>query len=231
VKRFYKSAEAAVQDDGFTITLDGRPIRTPAKSPLTVPTEALAQAIAAEWRDQGEEVDPRSMPMMRLASTAIDRVIPQRETVIAEIAGYGGADLICYRATGPEELVARQAAAWQPLLDWTAARFGAVLRTTSGLMHVAQDEAATASLGAAVAAHDDFALVALHGAVTVTGSLVIGLALLEARLDVETAWSASLIDELYQAEKWGEDREAVQRRRALRDEIAHAERFFRLLRS
>jgi chaperone required for assembly of F1-ATPase len=150
--------------------------------------------------------------------------------VIAEIAGYGGADLVCYRAADPEELVVRQAAAWQPLIDWTAERFGAVLRTTSGLMHVAQDAAATEALCDAVAAHDDFGLVALHGTVTATGSLVIGLAVLEARLDADAAWAASLIDEQFQAEKWGEDREALQRRRSLRDDITDAERFFRLSR-
>lgn len=231
VKRFYKTAEVVRQEDGFTVALDGRPIRTPAKHPLTVPSETLAQVIADEWQAQADEVDPSAMPMMRLTSTAIDRVRPQRAAVIADIAGYGRADLVCYHASEPADLAARHADAWQPLIDWAADRFGAVLQTTAGLMHVDQDQAATAALHDAVAAHDDLGLVALHGVVTATGSLVIGLAVLEARLDVEEAWTASLVDELFQAERWGEDREARQRRRALYDEIAHAERFFRLSRS
>jgi chaperone required for assembly of F1-ATPase len=231
VKRFYKTAAAVPHDEGFTVALDGRPIRTPAKQPLTVPTEDLATAIAEEWLAQADEVDPHAMPMMRLANTAIDRVRPQREAVIIEIAGYGGSDLVCYHAADPEALVARQIEAWQPLIDWAADRYGANLQTTSGLMHVAQDPAATEVLRDAVEAHDDFGLVALHGTVTATGSLVIGLAVMEARLDADAAWAASLIDEQFQAEKWGEDREALQRRRALRDDIAAAERFFRLSRS
>ncbi len=230
MKRFYKSAQSAPNDQGFAVTLDGRPVRTPAKQSLTVATRALADAIAAEWDAQDDEIVPADMPMMRMASTAIDRVDTQFEAVVEEIAAYGGTDLVCYRSTDPQELQEREAVHWQPLVEWAGERYGAVLKVTSGIVHVQQDDTALQALHDAVAGYDSYALVALHTAVTVSGSLIIGLALLEGRLDDEAAWAASSVDEHFQAEKWGEDREAAQRQRSLRDELSHALQFFRLSR-
>lgn len=210
-KRFYKKAEAAALEGGFTVQLDGRGVKTPARTPLKVPTLALAKAMAAEWERQGQEIDPRSMWFTKLANTAIDRVIPRRDAVIDEIAGFAGTDLLCYRAEKPEGLVERQRLVWDALLDWAASQHGIVFRVTSGVMHVAQDEASLLKARAAIAAFDDFVLAGLHNAVTLTGSAVIGLALASGRLSADEAFEAAHIDERWQAELFGEDEEEMQR--------------------
>lgn len=230
MKRFYKNAAAAAVEGGFGVTLDGKPVRTPARAILAAPNSALAEAVAAEWRDQGEEVVPGTMPLMRFACTAIDRVTGQREAVIEETAGYGGADLLCYWAEHPAELQRRQAKAWRPLLDWAARALGAPLTVTEGIIHVTQEEAALTQLRAAVAACDPWMLTALHAATTATGSLVLGLALAHEEIDTERAWKACRLDHEFQAEKWGEDAEAVQAAAGLRAELEAAARFMALLR-
>lgn len=208
-KRFWKEARALpAAGGGWEVRLDDRPLRTPAKAPLTVPTEALARAIAAEWQAQGEEIDPAAMPMTRAANTAIDRVRPQRAAVERELGGYGETDLTCYRAGSPQGLVARQAAAWDPLLDWAHGRFGARLIPVEGIIHQPQDARALAALAEALAGLDEFRLAALHELVTLSGSLVIGLAAAERILAPEELWQRSRVDEEWQIAQWGRDEEA-----------------------
>lgn len=228
-KRFYKQAEAIALGDGFTIALDGRPIRTPMKAPVELPAKPLAEAIAEEWAGQGEKIDFRAMPLMRFASTAIDRVTPRRAEVVDEIAAFGRNDLLCYRADGPPELVTHQEAIWQPRLDWLAEAHGVRLRTTCGIVHVEQDAGALAKLREAVDEKDDFALAALHVLTTGTGSVVLGLAVAAGALDSASAAAAGHLDELFQAEQWGEDQIATERRGRIARDLAEAERFLRLI--
>lgn len=216
--------------DGFAVALDNKSVLTPAKAPLVLPTAALAAAIAAEWAEQGDRIKPQTMPMMALACTAIDRVGPNRGQVVEDIAAYGGTDLVCYRADGPADLVQRQARVWQPLVDWAALVLDAPLTVTAGIAPLGQPAAALRALTAAVAGFDDFGLAALSFATSAAGSLVIALALAQERLDGAAAFDAAELDESYQIEKWGEDAEAAERRRAIRADLAAAERFWALLR-
>jgi chaperone required for assembly of F1-ATPase len=230
-RRFYRRATVVAGDAGFVVALDDRPVKTPAKAILSLPTAELAAAIAAEWEAQGEVIDPRTMPLTRLAATALDRVSGRRDAVIDDITAYGGSDLLCYRADAPEELVARQHRAWQPLLDWAAERWGATLYTTRGVVPVEQPVSALDALRIAVAAFADFPLTGLASAVQTTGSLIVGLALARARIDAEAAYRLALLDECFQAERWGCDPEAERRRQTLADEIRSARRFIDLARS
>jgi chaperone required for assembly of F1-ATPase len=229
MKRAYREARAAPADGGWSIFLDDRRLLTPAKAALLLPTRGLAEAVAAEWEAQAERIVPTSMPLMRLAATAVDRVAPRREQVVDEIAGYAATDLVCYRADRPADLVARQRAVWQPLVDWATLRYDAPLLVTTGVLPQPQAPAVLTAIRRAVAAFDALHLVALQSATTACGSVVIGLALAERRLDVEAAWQASQLDEAYQIEKWGEDAEAAGRRADLRRDIAAARRFMDLL--
>lgn len=229
-KRFYKQAAATdAEGGGHGVALDGRAIRTPGGAPLAVPTLALAEAIAAEWNAQGEKVEPRTMPMMRLAATAIDRMAAERATIVDQVAAYGGADLLCYRAETPAPLVERQARQWQPLLDWAAEARGARLAVTRGVTHVDQDPAALDALRAAVGALDDCRLAAVSLLTPVSGSLVIALAVEAGHIGAREATGACLLDEDWQIEKWGYDKEAVERRENVAREIADAARFLALL--
>jgi chaperone required for assembly of F1-ATPase len=228
-RRFYKEATAHTAPGGWSIALDGKTVRTPAKNPLVLQSRALAEAIAAEWNAQGAKVKPDTMPLMQIASTAIDRVAPERTRIAAETAGYAATDLVCYRAEGPDDLVRRQAEAWDPLIDWIRERFDVALATTSGVIAVPQSEAGLATLARVVEAQDDLRLTALSVATGAAGSLVIGLALLEGRLAPEEAAAALHLDELYQAERWGIDPEADTRRAGQAADLAHARRFLDLL--
>ena len=230
MKRFYRAAAAVASAQGFGVELDGKPMQTPAKNALNVPSQALAEAIAAEWRSQGDTVNPLALPLTRLVSTAIDRVLPRRKEVIAEIAKYAGTDLLCYRAADPPELAARQQTNWQAPLDWAAERFGARLVVTESITPVEQLPAALAAIERAIAAHDAMMLVALHLATSACGSVVLGLALIEQRLSPAEAFAAAQLDESFQIERWGEDPEQTKRRAALQDDIALAARFAALLR-
>ena len=230
MKRFYRTAAATPPDaGGHGVALDGRRVRTPAGAPLALPTAALAEAIAAEWAAQGEELRPRAMAMMSLAATAIDRTAPRAAEVAAEIARYGETDLLCYRDAGGGELARRQNAAWQPVLDWLAATHGARLRPVAGVMPARQEAGALAALRRVVGALDAFRLTALHAAATASGSVALALALLGGRLDAAQAWRCARIDELWQAERWGEDSEALGQGERLRDDLAAAGRFLELL--
>jgi len=226
-KRFWDTAHI-VEDGrgGHGVRLDARPLRTPNKTELTLPTRALAELVAAEWEAQGEHLDPATMPMTRMANSALDRIPAQREAVIDYIAGYGGTDLLCYRADHPEALIERQRAGWDPMLDWLAEAHGARLRPTRGIMPVDQPPAALAALRAAVAAHDDFEMMGLHELVSLTGSLVLALAATDRDRDAESIWALSRIDEEWQIEQWGEDEEAADVASTKRNAFLAAHRFF-----
>lgn len=223
VRRLYSAVSVSAGDGGFAIALDARPLLTPGRRPLRVPTLALAEALAGEWREQGEMIRPDSMPLNQLANTAIDRVEPERPAIIEGLLGYGGSDLLCYRAGEPRELVERQDRLWQPVVDWAAAELGAELRLTTGVLPQPQPAAALARLRALVGSLDLWPLTALQSAVAATGSLLLGLALVKGKLDAAAVHQASQLDELYQAERWGEDDEAVARRDALAGQVAAAE--------
>jgi len=230
MKRVYREVRVAPAGGGWSILLDDRTLQTPARTPLLLPRRGLAAAIAAEWDAQGDKIVPATMPLMQLAATAIDRTETQCRQVIDEIVGYGATDLVCYRAERPADLVARQSAAWQPLLDWLTLRFDAPLLVTAGVIPRTQPESALAAIRAAVEALDPFRSTALHAATAACGSVVIGLALVERRLDAEGAWQASQLDESFQIEAWGEDAEAAARRAALKRDIEATWRFMELLR-
>jgi len=231
MKRFYREAVAVAAEQGFTVHLDGKPMLTPGKNALAVPSRALAEAIAAEWQGQGATILPLALPLTRLVSTAIDRVAPRREAVIAEIAKYAETDLLCYRAAAPAELAARQQAAWQDLLDWAARRFDARLAVTTSITPIAQAPAALAALERAIAAYDAMQLVALHLATAACGSVVLGLALMEQRLSPQEAFAAAQLEESFEIERWGEDSEQTKSRAALQEDIVLAARFADFLRS
>jgi len=230
MKRFYKTATAAPCDDGGAVVLlDGRVLRTPARAEMVLPTLALAEAVAAEWAAQQTEIRPQQMPLTRLAATALDRVAADPETPATEIVRYGGTDLLSYRAAEPADLVALQDAVWTPLLDWLRRRYDIALKTTAGVMAVPQPAEVPERLGRVCAGLDAMRLTALHAATTATGSVVLGLALLEGHLTAAEAHEASLLDELYQARQWGEDEEARLRRAALFEELQAIDGFLAAL--
>ena len=205
MKRFYKQAAVFPEEGGVGIRLDARPVRTPGRALLRVPTEELAEAIAAEWNAQGEQVDPRSMPLTGLANAAIDRVAPDPAAFAATLAEYGESDLLCYRADGPRSLIERQSRVWDPLLGWARTRFAVEIETTAGVMHRRQPPETVERLRLAVAARSAFQLAGLAPLVTIAGSLIIALALSEGAIGLETAWDAAMLDEAWQAEQWGAD--------------------------
>jgi chaperone required for assembly of F1-ATPase len=229
VKRFWKSASVVETDLGFAIELDGRPIKTPAHAELIVPTRALADAIAAEWNECGEEVDPRARPVTGLANAAIDRVSPDKDAFAAGIARYAEADLTCYRAEGPATLVARQTESWDALLGWARRRFDVDFATCSGVMHVEQPEETVRKLGHAVASLDAFRLAGLAPLVTIGGSLVAGLAVLEKMMPASEAWEAVSLDDRWQMEQWGADAEAEAALDLRRRDFLVGARFLELL--
>lgn len=226
MKRFWTEARA----DGGAVLLDGRPVRTPKRNGLQVPSHALAEAIAAEWNAVGEELDPRALPLTGLANAAIDIVATDQAAFAAGLARYGETDLLAYRATSPDTLVARQAAEWDPLLAWVLARYDVHVEVVGGIIHQPQPETTVTRLAEATAARDGFELAALSPIVTIGGSLIVGLALLERAFDPERLWSAVSLDELWQEELWGEDALAVQARTARRAEWDTAVRFLDLVR-
>lgn len=229
-RRFWTTATATPVGGGYGISLDGKPVRTPAKAALVLPTEGLARAVAEEWEAVEGKVDPTRMPFTRRANSVIDTVVPQFDAVAAMLADYGGSDLICYRAEGPAGLVARQAAGWDPLLDWSARVLGAPLCTATGVIHVPQPEASLAALHAAVRALTPFQLAAFHDLVALSGSLVLALAVTRDRLAPEAAWDLGRIDENWQIEAWGEDEEAAEVAALKRQDFLAAYRFFALCR-
>lgn len=229
MKRFWKSAEVEKEAGGFGICLDGRPVRTPARALPIVPTDALAQAIADEWRSVEDEIDPRAMPLTGIANAAIDRVVPDAKAFAMGLARYAEADLSCYRSEWPPELVERQAKAWDPLLAWARRRYDVDFATTSGLVHVPQQPATVERLGHAVAMLDPFRVAGLSPLVTVGGSLVAALAVLEKAITADAAWDAVSIDERWQLEQWGSDSEAETAIENRKHDFLAAARFLKLL--
>jgi chaperone required for assembly of F1-ATPase len=229
MKRFYKEAAARPADGGHEILLDGRPVKTPARERLLLQSEALGTAVAAEWNGQGDTVEPRSMPLTGLANAAIDRVAPDPEAFARGLASYGESDLLCYRAEQPRGLVARQAELWDPLLAWARRRFDVDFEVVSGIMHRPQPAGTVARLSQAVAARSAFELAALSPLVTVSGSLVIALALHEGAIDLEEAWAAASLDEAWQLEQWGADAEAEAALENRRRDFEAGYRFLQLL--
>lgn len=228
MKRFWKAADV-VEDGGFAIALDGRRVKTPARTELVVPTRALAEAIVAEWNECGETVDPRAMPLTGLANAAIDRIASDKDSFASGIAGYAESDLTCYRAEGPEALVARQAESWDALLAWARRRYDVDFVCVTGVMHVPQPEETVRKLGHAVAMLDAFQLAGLSPLVTIGGSLVAGLGVLEEMMPAEDAWEAVSLDDRWQLEQWGDDPEARAALDARRRDFLAAARFLELL--
>ncbi len=208
-KRFWTIVDVVKEGDGFAVTLDGRPIKTPAKQRFAVPTRALADAVADEWRAQDENMKPKEMPQTRYVNSVIDGIIPQRAAIIEAVAAYGGSDLLCYRADHPDALIARQVECWDPLLDWARDTYDAPLILATGVMPVSQPQTSLDRLGRAVAEHHDFALAGLHDLVSISGSLVLGLAVSAKRLQADEALSLSRLDDEWQIEQWGADEEAA----------------------
>lgn len=229
-KRFYKAVAVAPRDGrGFAITLDGRPVRTPAKNELVLPVETLAEAVAAEWEAQGTHIDPASMLLTRLVNTALDAVANAHDAVAEDVVSFAGSDLLCYRADGPEALADRQAEAWDPLLAWASEDLGASLNVQVGLMPIDQPQAAREGMRRALAGIDALRLAAVHVVTTLTGSAVLAVAVLRERLTPDDAWAAANIDEAWQIEQWGQDAEAEARAEARRAEFMSAARCLRLL--
>ncbi len=227
-KRSWTQATVAQAAGGWQVLLDGRAVKTPARSPLLLPTQALAQDVAAEWQAQQGEIAPATMPFTKMANTAIDGTTPRHALVVDALAEWGGSDLLCYRAEAPAALILRQAAGWDPWLDWATEALGARLVVTRGIMPVAQPPKALAALRAAVAAHDPFRLTALHDLVTIPGSLVLGLAVAQGMLTADQAFDLSRIDNDWQAEQWGTDEEAAESAARKRADLVAAGRFFAL---
>jgi chaperone required for assembly of F1-ATPase len=227
-RRFWTTARTVPAEGGFGVELDTRPVRTPRKAPLVLPTEALAKAVAAEWQAQGAKVDPLTMPFTRMANSAIDTAAPQFDVVADMIADYGGSDLLCYRAKGPAGLIDRQAQGWDPLLAWAADTFGTPLRVTVGIVPVPQPVESLAILRGLVRSQSPFHLAAFHDLVSISGSLILGLAVARKRLPVDEAWGLSRIDEDWQISLWGEDEDAAEIARRRREAFRHADRFYGL---
>ncbi len=228
-KRFWKTVSVEEADDGYTVALDGRLVKTPAKAALVVPSRGMADSIAGEWDAQTEKgVDPGSMPMTRSANAAIDKVAVQHAEVADMLAAYGDCDLLCYRADSPQALVQRQADLWDPALDWAAETLGVRLTVQTGLMHKPQDAEGQQHLAAQVHALSPFQLAAFHDLVSLSGSLVLGFATAKGWRDAESIWALSRVDETWQEEQWGADDEAQAVAERKRQEFLHAKRFFDL---
>jgi chaperone required for assembly of F1-ATPase len=228
--RFYRDVSAISQGQTYRVLLDGKPIQTPAGGELAIPTRALAEAIAEEWRSQGEKVRPDTMILTKLANTAIDRVTVHRRTAIAQVLNFARSDLLCYRAEGPEALVELQRRVWDPILDWAKGRYGETLACGTGISFVEQAPEPLAAFERAIDDYDSFGLSGLQAAVTLLGSAVIALALAEQKLSAEEAFAAAQLDENYQADKWGRDLEADQRRARKQAELIEIARFLQTLR-
>ena len=229
MRRFWKEVTVEQDDAGWAVRLDDGAVRTPARAALSGPSRALVDAIAEEWRSVGHEVDPRAMPLTGLANAAIDRVAPDRQAFAAGLGRYAEADLACYRSEWPPELVERQEQSWDPLLAWARRRYDVDFATTSRLMHVPQPPATVDRLAHEVTALDPFRLAGLSSLVTIGGSLIAGLAVLEKAIPTEEAWAAVSLDERWQLEQWGSDTEAEKALDSRRRDFLAAARFLELL--
>jgi hypothetical protein len=227
-KRFWKAASVVADEGGFAVHLDGRPVKTPAKQPLLLPTHALATLVAAEWDAQSGLVNPETMPVTRMANSAIDKVAQQYHEVATLLTAYGETDHLCYRATHPPALAAQQALAWDPLLEWAAEALQAPLKATAGIAPIAQDPTVLARLHDQVLALGNFKLAAFHDLVSISGSLVLAFAVGQGRLTAEEGWHLSRLDESWQIALWGEDEDAAAAAALKREAFLLAARFFAL---
>lgn len=230
-KRFWKESSVEAEEGGFAVLLDGRAVKTPAKRALILPTRAMAVAVAAEWDAQEGEINPQSMPVTKTANAAIDKVAVQHAEVADMLAAYGDADLLCYRADGPEGLVQRQAAQWDPMLDWAAEALGARLEPRTGVIHAPQDDAALQGLRAQTHALDAFELAAFHDLVSLSGSLILGFAAALDAKPIHEIWDTSRLDEIWQIEQWGKDDEAEELTAIKFASFLHAHSMFTLCRA
>ena len=228
-KRFYQRVDVADRDGGFALLLDEKPVRTPGKKLFLLPSRALAEAVAEEWRAQKERIDPATMPLTKLANSAIDGVPGREDDVIGDILNYAGSDLLCYRAEGPRGLVEAQRAHWDSVLAWAKSALGAPFVLAEGVVHVAQPQASLDRLREALKAHDPFGLAALHVMTGLTGSALLALGVALERMTPEEAWKAAHVDEDWQITQWGEDAEAASRRSARRRDFDAAARALALL--
>lgn len=223
VKRFYKNVDVAETSDGFAIHLDGKPVRTPARAIMLLPTKAAAQLVADEFAAQGETFDPVSMPTMRVVNTALDGVAKDAQAVVEDLLRFSSSDLVFYRADTPQKLVDRQAEAWDPILDWAREVIGARFILSEGVMHVEQPRESIHAVGAHLAQRKDpLMLTALHVMTTLTGSALIALAIESGEVDADAGWRAAHVDEDWNIEQWGEDFEAAARREARKIEMMSA---------
>jgi len=229
-KRFYqKVATKTESGEGAALLLDGKTVRTPGKAPLVLPSRALAEAIAGEWRAQGERIDPMTMPLTKLANSAIDGVAGRAQEVIDDIVAHAGADLLCYRGHRPRGLVEAQAKHWDPVLAWAKDALEAPLITSDGIVHAAQPEGTLDKLKTQLKGFDAFSLAALHVMTALSGSALLALAVASGQMTPEEAWQAAHVDEDWQISQWGEDAEAASRRKARWRDFAAAARLLKLV--
>ena len=227
-RRFWKEASVAEGAAGFEVRLDGRPVRTPLKTLLALPTRAMAEAVAAEWQAQEGEIDPGAMPMTRSANAALDKVTPQHAEVSAMLAGYAETDLLCHRADHPDGLINLQNKGWDPILDWAAERYDARLVVVQGILPAEHPAASLAAYHAVVSGFRPFSMTALHDLVTLSGSLVLALWVADGAGDPAAAWDLSRIDEDWQIAQWGADEEAAEAAEIKRAAFLHEARFLAL---
>ena len=228
-KRFYKEVTTAPEGEGVAVLLDGKPIRTPAKAKLVVPSRALAEDIAEEWRAQTERIDPATMRLTKLANSAIDGVRGREAAVLDDLIAFAGSDLLCYRADAPEGLIAKQNEHWDPVFAWAKQELGAPFRLAQGIDHVPQPQGSLDRIRERLMGLDAFGLAALHVMTTLTGSALLALAVVLKRLTPDQAWAAAHVDEDWQISQWGEDAEAAQRRARHRQEFDASCRLLDLL--
>ncbi len=230
-KRFYKQADVTEKDGAFLLTLDGRTARTPGRQPLAVPARPLAEALAREWAGQGDEIDPGTMPLTRIVNSAIDGVAARQAEVVDDLVRYAGSDLICYRAGDPERLAEAQAEAWDPILAWVQSTHGARFALSQGVTHVTQSDETLQAIRAAVEEiTSPFAIAALHVMTTLSGSVLITLAHAAGEIDAGKAWEAAHVDERFQERIWGEDYEAMERRKLREADFRAASQVYHLAR-
>ena len=218
-KRFYKQATVEPSGESWAVLLDGRTVKTPSKHMLALPTEKLAQAVATEWNEQGERIDPMSMPLTRLSNVILDQNDAHRDALVFEVIKYAVTDLLRHRAEGPSDLVALQAQTWQPWLDWAMSSFGIDLPAVTGILPADTPDASIAALRSKIETYDTWHLTTLVQATSISCSAVLGLALVEGAADSETVFAASRVDEDFQISQWGEDDEAADYAASLKREI------------
>jgi chaperone required for assembly of F1-ATPase len=222
VKRFYEQVHVTQQGGGFGLFLDDKAVKTPGRVALVLPTKALADAVAVEWRNQGDKIDPKSMALTQIANTAIDRVKPRRAEVIGELLEYGETDLLCYRADEPADLAEEQSHIWGAYLNWLLDEHHITLNVTSGILPVRQPNEMREELAKLADRYDDFSLTSFHTFVGGFGSIVLAFALMDGFSDFESCWSASILEQSFQEKKWGVDAEAMEKNTRLKAEMETA---------